>query len=451
MDINSIEPFINSSVFIYAVFVILSFVVFLLIAALEIKKYLSRNRYVTYHELLVSPFAPSVTVVIPVFNEDRNIIDRVRALFAQQYNNFEIVVVNDGSTDKTLQALKDFFKLEAVEPVVNQQLKTQPVKSYYRSGNRAYSKLTVIDKVHGGRTDALNAGINSSERDLCLCIETDCYLDLNSLLKLSKPFLENEKKVIAVSATVQVANSGIIKDGHLIQVNFPKSLLAGFQVIEYFKAYLVERLFWGKLKGLHVIPAGVQLFDTEILVLSGGYNVNIKKSGFELVLRMSKYMHDHQLEFKTDYIPDPLCWVKSPSKLSGLKTQRQCWSIGNRQTFLTYRKLFFNKKYKVLGLLNVPFWFVSEWITPIVKVLIAGLLIFAAIYGNSEFVLILFSTYYLFSVVFCLLAFLYQEKSYRQYSSGRDVFKIFFTAFLEPILYHPLIVFWKITAVFKKL
>src|SRR5699024_3040787 len=116
--------------------------------------------YVSYHELLVSPFAPSVSVVIPVFNEEQNIIDRVRALFALQYNNFEIIVVNDGSTDKTLQVLKEFYKLEMVEQIVNSQLKTQLVRSYYRSANRAHTKLTVIDKVHGGRADALNAGIN---------------------------------------------------------------------------------------------------------------------------------------------------------------------------------------------------------------------------------------------------------------------------------------------------
>lgn len=449
MEINSIGPYIHNSIFTYAGLIILTFVLFLLIAAFEIKKYLRRNRYVRYHELLVSPFAPSISIVLPIFNEEHNVSDRVKALLSLQYNNFEIIVVNDGSSDRTLPTLKEYYKLEPVEQAVNPQLKTQAVHSYYRSKNPAYSKLTVIDKVHGGRADALNAGITSCEKDLCLCIETDCYLDLNSLLKLTKPFLDDTKRVIAASATVQVANSAKVKNGHLIEVKFPKSILAGFQVIEYFKAYLVERLSWGGLKGLHAISGGVQLFDTEILIESGGYNVNIKKSGFELLVRVCRYMHDNDLEYKVAYIPDPLCWVKSPSTLADLKKQRQYWSEGSRQTFSMHKSIFFNKKYGSLGLVNLPFWFLSEWITPIIKVFIVLALALTAIYGNLEFAIILVIAYYAFAVVFSLLAFLYQERTYRQYSSVKDVFKIFFLVFLEPICYHPLIVMWKVASTFS--
>lgn len=449
MEINSIVQYIHNSIFTYTGLIILTFVLFLLIAAFEIKKYLRRDKYVRYRELLVSPFAPSISIVLPIFNEEHNVNDRVKALLSLQYNNFEIIVVNDGSSDRTLPTLKEYYKLEPVEQAVNPQLKTQSVQSYYRSKNPAYAKLTVIDKVHGGRADALNAGITSCEKNLCLCIETDCYLDLNSLLKLTKPFLNDSKRVIAASATVQVASSAEVKNGHLVDDRLPNSILAGFQAIEYFKAYLVERLSWGGLKGLHAISGGVQLFDTEILIKSGGYNVNIKKSGFELLVRMCKYMRNNDLEYKVAYIPDPLCWVKSPTKLTDLKKQRQYWSKGSRQTFFIHKDIFFNKKYGTLGMINLPFWFLSEWITPVVKLFILMALALTALYGNLEFAIILVIAYYAFAVVFSLLAFLYQERTYRQYSSAKDVIKIFFLVLLEPLFYHPLIVMWKVASTFS--
>ncbi|MBC7914339.1 MAG: glycosyltransferase family 2 protein [Pyrinomonadaceae bacterium] len=448
MNFNFIEPIINNSIFIYSIVIIFSFLVFVLISALEIKHYLRRNRYVSYRELLVSPFAPSISIVVPVFNAEDIIISKVRALFSLQYNNFEVIIINDGSTDNTFKILDDFYKLEAVDYALHEQLKTQNVHHYYKSKNPAYAKLTVIDKVKGGRADALNAGINTSQKDLLLCLELDCFLDTNTLLKMAKPFLEESKQVIAVGSAVHIANSCEIKNGHLININFPKQVLPSFQVIEYFKSFLVERLTWSRLSGLHIISGAIGMFDREILINSGGYSGNTKKEGFEMVVRMSRYMHDNDLAYRVIYTPDPLCWVDCPPGLSQLSKQRKSWAQGNIQTFVLHKDLFLNPKYGFLGLINFPYWFLVEWVTPLFKVLALLSILLMGIFGSVhwEFVGILFLMIYFFAVILSITSILFEEKSYRPYSSGRDLSKILLLSFIEPLIYHPLNVYWKVIA-----
>ena len=423
------------------------FMLLALMSSIELKKYLKKNKYVTYKELLVSAHVPSITIIAPVLNAQNTIVNQVRALLALQYNNFDIVVVNDGSTDNTFGSLQKFFQLEAVDYAVWEQIKSKEVFAYYKSKNPAFSKLTVIDKAHGGKADALNAGINTSEKDFILCLERDCFFHKNLLLKLIKPFLEEEKQVIAVGATVQVANSCEKVNGNIVKINFPKKVWPGFLAIEYFKSFLVERLSWSRLNGIHEVSGGVNLFNKDILIKSGGYNSKTLKAGFELVVRMCRYMHDNDLEYKLVYLPDTLCWVESPCDLSSLGQERKDFAAGNFQTFKLNKDLFFNPKYGILGLLNFPFWFLKEWVTPFFKFFTVLALLTFTLLGklNWEFTGILLMMLYLFAVMFSMISLIFKEKSY-QSSPYKEIIRIVFLIFLEPLIYHPLITYYKITA-----
>ncbi len=451
MWVFTIEAIVNNSIFFYALLLILICLGYVLISSIELGRYMRRNNYASYRELLISRHAPCVSVISPVANIQDDVVDHVRALLALQYNNFDIIVVNDGSTDNTLQNLRDFYQLEAVDFVSYEQIKTQPVQAYYKSRNLAFSKLTVIDKARGGEPDSLNAGLNASQSDLVLCIETHCVLDKNSLLKLVKPFLEEKTRVIAVGAAVHVANSGGRHKGHLLSTSFPKKLLPAFQAIEYFKSYLLERLTWSRLNGIHPISGAVGLFDKEILTECGGYSTKTSKEGFELMVRMSKYMHDNNLKYRTVYIPDPLCWIQAPARFSALSKQKNAWARGNFQTFWLHRDLFFNRKYGSLGLINFPFLFFLEGIIPLMKLLgvlvISGLVFTGQV--NREYLGLLLAMIYLFAVFLSAVSVLFEERSYRPYSSLRDISKILVLIFIAPLIYHPLTVYWKIAALVR--
>jgi hypothetical protein len=166
----------------------------------------------------------------------------------------------------------------------------------------------------------------------------------------------------------------------------------------------------------------------------------------ELVVRMRRYMHDHNLKYQVVYIPDPLCWTESPIDFKVLGRQRNRWTRGTIETLLTHRDLFFNPKYSTLGLLSYPYWLFFEWLAPFLEGIGIISFILLASLGkiNWEFSGILFFMVYAFSILLSTIAVLFEERSYHQYTSGIDILKLLVLAFIEPIVYHPLTIYWSI-------
>ncbi len=446
------EIIFNNAIFYYAVFVMISYVVLTLLSAIEMNSYIKKNSYVSYREILVSPLAPSVSILAPAYNEEANIIDNIRSLMSLHYSNYEVIIINDGSSDNTFQRMFDYYKLERVDFAIDYQIKCNEIRGVYKSKLPSFSKLTVIDKVNGGKSDALNAGINVSAKDLVLCIDVDCIVEEDALLKLVKPYLEEKYQVIASGGVVRIANSCTVEDGKLVDVHMPKNLLPRFQVLEYIRAFLMGRMAWSKLNGLLIISGAMGLFDKSIVIKVGGYDLNTVGEDMELVVRMRRYMYEQDRRFKVIYIPDPLCWTEAPADLQILGRQRNRWARGTIETLWMHKDLFFNPRYGVLGLLSYPYWFFFEWLAPIIEFLGMTFFIILILSGktNWEFSLILISMVYFFSVALSTVAILFEEMSYQQYTKGSDLVKLLLVAFLEPIFYHPLTVFWAIQGNFHK-
>ncbi|MEO8796123.1 MAG: glycosyltransferase [Daejeonella sp.] len=447
------EQFLSNAIFYYALIVMFSYLFLTFLSAVEMKSYLRKNSYVDYKAILISPNAPSVSILAPAFNEEASIIDNVRSLLSLHYSNFEVIIVNDGSSDNSMPLLIDYFGLEKVKFALNQQIKTKPLRGIYKSKNPAFSRLTVVDKDNGGKSDALNMGINVSGKDLILCIDVDCIVEQDAILKMVKPFLDEGKRVIATGGVVRIANSCEVRDGRLINVNMPDKLIPRFQVLEYIRAFLMGRMAWSRLNGLLLISGAMGLFDKDIVIKAGGYNHDTVGEDMELVVRMRRYMHDHDLKYRVVYTPDPLCWTESPSDAKILGRQRNRWTRGTMEVLWIHRDLFFNPRYGFLGLLSYPYWFFFEWLAPILETL--GLLAFVGLaafgYINWEFSLILFLMVYFFAITLSTIAVLFEEMSYQQYTKGRDLFKLLGMALLEPIIYHPLTVYWSIRGNIDKL
>ncbi len=447
------ETIFNNAIFYYAVFVMGSYLFLAILSAIEMNMYMKKNSYVNYREILVSPLAPSVSILAPAYNEEATIIENIRSLMSLHYGNYEIIIINDGSKDSTFQRMADYYKLEKVDFAVDYQIKCNEIRGVYKSTLPSFTKLTVVDKVNGGKSDALNAGINVSSKDLVLCIDVDCIVEEDALLKLAKPYLEEKHQVIASGGVVRIANSCTVQDGKLVEVHMPKNLWPRFQVLEYIRAFLMGRMAWSKLNGLLIISGAMGLFDKKIVIEVGGYDHSTVGEDMELVVRMRRHMYEKDRRFKVVYIPDPLCWTEAPANLQILGRQRNRWTRGTIETLWLHKDLFFNPRYGVLGLLSYPYWFFFEWLAPIIEFL--GLIFFLAlvIMGNTnwEFTLILISMVYFFSVALSTVGILFEEMSYQQYTKGSDIIKLLMAAVLEPILYHPFTVFWAIQGNFHKL
>lgn len=437
-------PIFNYSIMFFAILIMSSYLILAIISILALRKYLQENSKVNYKVVLSSDLAPFMTLIAPAYNEGKTIQENVQSLLSLNYNNYEVIVVNDGSKDDSLSILIDAFKLVKAELKYETPIQTKEIKAIYKSQNPAFKKLTVVDKVNGGKADALNVGINISSFPFIVCIDVDCVLLKDALLLLAKPHLENTgKRVIAVGGVVRIANSCEIKSGHLVEIKAPEKFLPRIQVIEYLRAFLLGRMAWSKLDGLLIISGAFGMFDKEIAIKAGGYNHNTVGEDMELIVRMRRYMIEQKQQYQVAYIPNPLCWTEAPESFSILRKQRSRWTRGTMETLWIHRKMFLNPKYKILGLLSFPYWVVFEYLSPIIEslgLLITLLLVFLNLLNFKVFLLLLLFVY-CFALMFSILALTTEEYSYHQYPKLKDFNKFLACVFIEPIYFHVFIVY----------
>jgi cellulose synthase/poly-beta-1,6-N-acetylglucosamine synthase-like glycosyltransferase len=436
-----------NAVFIITALIFSTYLMLTVFSAVSLRKYLRKNSYVDYNSIVSSPMAPSISVIAPAFNESQTIEDNIRTLLSLYYNNFEVVVVNDGSTDTSMELMKKTYDLEKVNYYFDYRLPCKRIRGVYKSRNRSFKKLTVIDKVNGGKADSLNAGLNVCRNDLVVSIDADSIMEPDALLKMVKPFMEaKEKKVIGAGGVIRIANSCEISGGHIKKVHLPKKFLPRAQVMEYTRAFLMGRMAWSELDGLLLISGALGMFDREIVIQAGGYHTDTVGEDMELVVRIRRHVADQGIKYDVVYIPDPLCWTEVPSTLKVLARQRSRWTRGTLETLITHRKLLFNRKYGKLGMLGYPYWLMFEYLAPIIEFFGILWFIFLAITGNLNwpFFLLLLGFVYFFAVSLSIWSVLFEEMTFHKYERRRDVLKLIGTAFLEPIFYHPMVMLMSI-------
>jgi len=436
---------IHSLFFIYSFFAIGSYALLAIISAIETKEYMKKNSFVNYKEILSSTISPSISIIAPAYNESLNIIENVRSLLSSHYVNYDVIIVNDGSKDDSLEKLIAAYDLVKVNFLINQQIPTKPIRAgVFKSTNPAFEKLTVVDKENGGKADALNMGLNISNNKYVACIDVDCLLLENALQKMVKPFLEvTEETVIATGGVIRIANSCIIKNGKLLDVNLPKKLIEKAQILEYLRAFLLGRMAWSRLNGLLVISGAFGLFNKKIAIEVGGYDTNTVGEDMEIIVRMRRHMEEINEKYKVAYIPDPLCWTEAPDNYKIFISQRNRWTRGTIETLRKHRKIGFNKKYRSLGMLSYPYWLFFERLAPVIEVI--GIIYFGVLMALNEvrwdYAVAFIILAYLFTVLFSVVAIFSEELTYHQYKKKGTGFKLLQISALEPFVLHPFILY----------
>ena len=426
--------------FLYAV-VLLSFYVFIGLYAIgEIRKYLRKNNITDYRMLVASPHAPSVSILAPAYNEAASIVENVRSLLSLFYSNLQVVIINDGSKDDSLQKLIDAYKLEKVDFFVNYQIQTKEVRGVYKSTNPVFKKLLVVDKANGGKADALNVGVNIASNDIIVCIDVDCILEQDAILKMVKPFMEERKeKVIASGGVVRIANSCEIGSGRLLKVNLPKNYWARMQSLEYIRAFLLGRMAWARLNGLLLISGAFGAFDKRLVIACGGYDHNTVGEDMELVVRMRRYMEERNDPYRVTYIPDPLCWTEAPVNTKIFGRQRNRWTRGTIETLRFHKKMFLNPRYGLLGMVSYPFWFFFEMLAPGIEFFGFILFLVLAIFGliNWSMFIALLVFIITFGYMYSAFGAFMEVITYNMYHRRTDMMKLLLTALTEPFVFHP--------------
>ena len=400
-----------------------------------------------FQRLMQSDALPPITILVPAYNESATIEASVTAILTLEYRTFEVVVVNDGSKDDTLERLRHAFDLYEVPRTYPETISTQALRGVYRSRTR--TRLLVIDKENGGKADSLNAAINASRFPLVIAADADTLIEPDALLRLTRPFLLG-RRIAAVGGTVRVANSCTVQDGRVTDARVPRRFLPGIQVVEYLRAFLFGRLGWNRLGGSLVISGAFGLFRKEYLIAIGGYHTTSVVEDLDLVVRLHRHLRREKVRYEMPFIPDPVAWTEVPETGLVLGRQRERWHRGLIAAMWEYKGMLFNPRYGRVGLLAVPFYTLGEMLAPVVEVLgyvITGL---GAAFGviNMSFALLFVLVAWGYGMLLSLWAVVLEEVSFRRYRRPGDLARLLLYAVLETLGYRQRTVWWRLRAFF---
>ncbi|WP_405229630.1 glycosyltransferase family 2 protein [Lentisalinibacter sediminis] len=390
-----------------------------------------------------------ISVVVPAYNESASIISSVKALLQLEYPDFELVVVNDGSSDDTLEKLIGAFGLQPFPEAYRARVECKPVKTIYRSAR--YRNLRVIDKENGGcKADASNAGINACRYPLVCVVDADSILQPDSLRRIVRPFLE-DSTTVAVGGTVRIANGCTVRQGFLEKVGLPSNFLALVQVVEYLRAFLFGRMGWSPINGLLIISGAFGVFHKETLVEVGGFNPQAVGEDMELILRLHRLMKAKRRPYRISFIPDPVCWTDAPETLKDLKSQRVRWQHGLGQCLFMNRSLIFNPRGGAVSWLAIPFYLIFELFGPIIEVtgyvfiIVCGLMGWLSWPEAGIFLALAIGL----GVLLSTSAIMLEELSFHMYPRTRDLLLLYVIAVVENFGYRQLTALWRLQGLFR--
>lgn len=429
---------------IYALIYLAAYLVQAVLSIAAINKYFLYTDFFNKNILIRSNNSRGISIIAPAYNEGKTIVSNILSLLSQEYPKYEIIIVNDGSSDNTMEQLIDQFELVKFDHETTAEIKTAPIFGYYRSKNPVYYKLLVVDKASiRSKSDALNAGINAARHDLIVCVDVDCILRKDALATLIKPFLTEPDKVIATGAAIRLSNSSEFKQGSIVASKYPKNWLARFQELEYIRSFRFGRMALSKLNGLLLVSGALGMFDKKKVIEVGGYHINFLGEDLELITRIRKQLHTKKQEFKIVYLPESLCWTEGPSDLKTFINQRVRWARGLAQNLLQHRTMFFNPKYGKTGMLVFPYFLFFEFALPIIELL--GLIVILLDYfffGLDVYFLFLVSvTAYLVYTFFSLISIYIDQLIYKQFDGIKDMIAVIGMILIEPFVYHPLLIY----------
>ena len=396
--------------------------------------------------LLRSPLTPPISVLAPAFNEEANVVDNVRSLLMLDYPLFEVILVNDGSSDRTLGRLVDAFDLRPSARSFERALPCKKIRGIYESPT--YSNLVVVDKQNGGKADALNAGLNLSLYPIFCAIDADSILESDALLRLVRPFVDAPGVTIAAGGVVRVANGCEIHGGRVHQVKLPRRALPLIQIVEYLRAFLFGRMGWSAGNSLLVISGAFGLFDKRAAILAGGYATDSVGEDMELVVRMHRYRRERRQPYQIGFVPDPICWTEVPASFRVLRRQRTRWHRGLIDTLVRHRAMIGRPRYGTVGMISLPGFLMFEMLSPLIE--LSGYILLPVMWALGILSLsgawIFFVLAIMYMVLVSALAVLLEDVAFRRYPSVLDLGRLLIGAVLENFGFRQLTVWWRVRA-----
>ena len=424
------------------------YLVLLVSSLLELRQHMLLIADESRHLLLSSTLSPTISILAPAYNEEATIEVSLRALLALHYPSLEVIVISDGSKDRTVQVLIEKFDLVPVKTIYERKIETKPVRTLYRSST--YPALVVVDKENGGKADALNVGLSFARGDLVCAMDADTLIEQDGLQRMVRPFLY-ATDVVATGGTIRVVNGSQVKHGRVEKTAVPTNLLAGVQVVEYLRAFLFGRLGWNRLGGNIIISGAFGLFQREAVLNAGGYLHDTVGEDMELVVRLKRLSYENGGPDKIAFVPDPVAWTEVPESTKVLGRQRDRWHRGLADVLWRHRGMLLNPRYGVTGLFVYPYYAFVELLAPLIEAVGLLSLVLGLIFGVVDwtFAGLFYLTAYGLGTALTAFTLILEDLSFHRYNSFRDRALLFWWSLMENMGYRQLTVWWRLRGLWK--
>lgn len=422
----------------------------LLLSIKEVFVQLKKSKLINYKSMLASKMVYPISILLPVHNEQDKIIECVKSLNMLRYPEFEIIVINNGSTDKTLALLIKEFGLKKITKTYDRRIPAKDVQSFYQSSFE--NNLLVIDIENSTTGEALNIGLNLSRYPLICNITADSMMEDDALLRGIRYFMEEKENVIATTGTIRVANGSKIEQGKVLEVGLADKAVANIQIIEYFKEYLFGQLGWGVLKSLLILPKTFSIYKKQALLEIGGYKTDGTGEDIEVTLRMHRYMKEHKRNYTIKFTPEPICWVNVPTELNSRGEQIKQHYKDIITAFSKHRKMFFNPFYGTVGVLGMPYLLIGI-IAPFIEFFSYITIITCYIIGiiSLHFFILFVTLVFLYSMFISIFAIFLEELFFRRYPKVENIFRLMCYSVNETFGYRQFTAYWKVKAALELL
>jgi cellulose synthase/poly-beta-1,6-N-acetylglucosamine synthase-like glycosyltransferase len=428
------------------------YIVLSLVAFREVYRHLLRSIYGGYEQLSRSPLTPAVSMIVPAYNEDVGIALTVGNILHVDYMRYEVIVVNDGSTDATLAELIKAFQLEPAEEYPDRRLTYERVRGLYKS--RRHHNLLVVDKENGGKADALNAGLAFAKHPYFCSVDADVIMEPDALQRVIQPIVESPNRVVAVGGIVRVANGCRVERGRVVDVQMSRNPLVVLQIVEYFRAFLCGRTGFSRFNALMIISGAFGVFERDLVVESGGYRRETVGEDMDLVTRLHALLHERGItDYSVKFVPDPVCWTEVPTTMRVLARQRRRWQRGLLEVLASQSKMSLNPAYGSIGMLGYPFFWLFEGWGILLEML--GYFVFILLWARgalqSEYVVAFFFVAFLCGTTLSLCGILLGEMTPRSYPKFRHWLLMMFYAVAENFGYRQLTSLIRLFGIFDHL
>jgi cellulose synthase/poly-beta-1,6-N-acetylglucosamine synthase-like glycosyltransferase len=423
-----------------------SYLILILLASAEFVRHLRHQPFAGLEDMYRSPLTPGVSVLVPAHNEEAGIVASVLGMLALRYPQFEVIVIDDGSTDGTFEKLRAEFDLIETPRVVPDEVPTRGAVTGVYVPRLRPEPVIVVRKENGGKTDALNTGINLARQPLVCMVDADSILDPQALLTVAKPFVDDPLRTAAAGGVVRVANGCKVVAGRIVEVKMPPKWLTRIQVVEYLRAFLLGRTGWSRLGGLLIISGAFGMFRRDLVVEIGGLDHNTIGEDAELVVRLHRYMRKKRRDYRVVFVAEPVSWSEAPSTTRVLGSQRRRWHRGISEILWKHRVMLCNPRYGRIGLVAMPYYVLFEFLAPVIELAGVVMVPLGFLVGavNVEFALRFLLVAYGYAMVVNLIALAVEEFTFARYPRWKDLAYATVASALENVGYRQLTALWRV-------